>query len=139
MAVASTNAWKVDIEETLQNAIRNEFKSSMPIFRDKENKIRGNQFAIIKGDNSVSDNNMFTRVSNAYNLTLDFFMLDRLRNENTVKRFFKTISRLEETIYSVMEIVPTYKPEVSSISYDDDLINGYRTATFNIWHLLLQI
>ena len=132
MAVASTNAWKVDIEETLQNAIRNEFKSSMPIFRDKENKIRGNQFAIIKGDNSASDNNMFTRVSNAYNLTLDFFMLDRLRNENTVKRFFKTISRLEETIYSVMEIVPTYKPEVSSISYDDDLINGYRTATFNI-------
>ena len=132
MAVVSTNAWKVDIEETLQNAIRNEFKSSMPIFRDKENKIRGNQFAIIKGDNSVSDNNMFTRVSNAYNLTLDFFMLDRLRNENTVKRFFKTISRLEETIYSVMEIAPTYKPEVSSISYDDDLINGYRTATFNI-------
>ncbi len=132
MAVASTNAWNVDIEETLQNAIRNEFKSSMPIFRDKENKIRGNQFAIIKGDNSVSDNNMFTRVSNAYNLTLDFFMLDRLRNENTVKKFFKTISRLEETIYSVMEIVPTYKPEVSSISYDDDLINGYRTATFNI-------
>ena len=107
MAVASTNAWKVDIEETLQNAIRNEFKSSMPIFRDKENKIRGNQFAIIKGDNSASDNNMVTRVSNAYNLTLDFFMLDRLRNENTVKRFFKTISRLEETIYSVMEIVPT--------------------------------
>ena len=80
----------------------------------------------------MSDNNMFTRVSNAYNLTLDFFMSDRLRNENTVKRFFKTISRLEETIYSVMEIVPTYNPEVSSISYDDDLINGYRTATFNI-------
>ena len=132
MAVASTNAWKVDIEETLQNAIRNEFKSSMPIFRDKENKIRGNQFAIIKGDNSVSDNNMFTRVSNAYNLTLDFFMADRLRNENTVKKFFKTISRIEESIYSVMEIVPTYKPEVSSISYDDDIINGYRTATFNI-------
>ena len=51
MAVVSTNAWKVDIEETLQNAIRNEFKSSMPIFRDKENKIRGNQFAIFKGDN----------------------------------------------------------------------------------------
>ena len=132
MAVASTNAWKVDIEETLQNAIRNEFKSSMPIFRDKENKIRGNQFAIIKGDNSASDNNMFTRVSNAYNLTLDFFMADRLRNENTVKKFFKTISRIEESIYSVMEIVPTYKPEVSSISYDDDIINGYRTATFNI-------
>ena len=132
MAVASTNAWKVDIEETLQNAIRNEFKSSMPIFRDKENKIRGNQFALIKGDNSVSDNNMFTRVSNAYNLTLDFFMADRLRNENTVKKFFKTISRIEESIYSVMEIVPTYKPEVSSISYDDDIINGYRTATFNI-------
>ena len=132
MAVASTNAWKVDIEETLQNAIRNEFKSSMPIFRDKENKIRGNQFAIIKGDNSVSDNNMFTRVSNAYNLTLDFFMADRLRNENTVKKFFKTISRIEESIYSVMEIVPTYKPEVSSISYDDDIISGYRTATFNI-------
>ena len=58
---------------------------------------------------------MFTKVSNAYNLTLDFFMLDRLRNENTVKRFFKTISRLEETIYSVIGIAPTYKPEVSSI------------------------
>ena len=132
MAVASTNAWKVDIEETIINAIRSEFKASLPVFRSRDNQIRGNQFAILKGDDSSSDNNMFTRVSNAYNLTLDFFMLDRLRNENTVKRFFKTISRLEETIYSVMEIVPTYKPEVSSISYDDDLINGYRTATFNI-------
>ena len=27
MAVASTNAWKVDIEETIINAIRSEFKA----------------------------------------------------------------------------------------------------------------
>ena len=36
----------------------------------------------------MSDNNMYARVSNAYNLTIDFFMLDRLRNENTVKKDF---------------------------------------------------
>ena len=88
MAVASTNAWKVDIEETIINAIRSEFKASLPIFRSRDNQIRGNQFAILKGDNSSSDNNMYAKISNNYNLTIDFFMLDRTRNENTVKRFF---------------------------------------------------
>tara|TARA_R100001198_G_C5143319_1_gene156118 strand:- start:527 stop:724 length:198 start_codon:yes stop_codon:yes gene_type:complete len=59
-------------------------------------------------------------------------MLDRTRNENTVKRFFKTVSRLEETIYSLLEVSPTYKPEVREINYDDDEINGYRKAIFNV-------
>ena len=132
MAVASTNAWKVDIEDTIINAVRSQFKSTLPVFRSRDNQIRGNQFAILKGDNSSSDNNMYAKISDNYNLTIEFFMLDRTRNENTVKRFFKTVSRLEEVIYSLLEINPTYKPEVSSINYDDDQINGYRTAIFNV-------
>ena len=132
MAVASTNAWKVDIEETIINAIRSEFKATLPVFRSRDNQIRGNQFAILKGDDSSSDNNMYAKISNNYNLTIDFFMLDRTRNENTVKRFFKTVSRLEETIYSLLEVSPTYKPEVTEINYNDDEINGYRKAIFNV-------
>mgnify|MGYP003329879331 CR=1 FL=1 len=56
MAVASTNAWKVDIEETIINAIRSEFKATLPVFRSRDNQIRWNQFAILKGDDSSSDN-----------------------------------------------------------------------------------
>ena len=88
MAVASTNAWKVDIEDTIINAVRSQFKSTLPVFRSRDNQIRGNQFAILKGDNSSSDNNMYAKISDNYNLTIEFFMLDRTRNENTVKRFF---------------------------------------------------
>ena len=66
MAVASTNAWKVDIEETIINAIRSEFKATLPVFRSRDNQIRGNQFAILKGDDSSSDNNMYAKISNNY-------------------------------------------------------------------------
>ena len=89
MALASTNAWKLDIEEAIQNGLRNEFKSSLPVFRSKLNNIRGNQFAIIKGDTSNPNDNMFAKLSSTYNVTIDFFMLDRKRNDNTIKKFLK--------------------------------------------------
>ena len=40
---------------------------------------------------------------------------------------FKTVSRLEETIYSLLEISPAYKPEVRAINYDDDDINDTKS------------
>ena len=133
MALASTNAWKLDIEETIQNGLRSEFKSSLPVFRSKLNNIRGNQFAIIKGDTSNPNNNMFSKLSSTYNVTIDFFMLDRKRNDNTIKKFFKIVSRLEETLYSLLEIDPTFSVEVNSINYqDDEDIEGYRKAIFEI-------
>lgn len=133
MALASTNAWKLDIEEAIQNGLRNEFKSSLPVFRSKLNKIRGNQFAIIKGDTSNPNNTMFSKLSSTYNVTIDFFMLDRKRNDNTIKKFFKIVSRLEETLYSALEIDPTFSIEVNSINYEDDEdIEGYRKAIFEV-------
>tara|TARA_R100001129_G_scaffold176973_1_gene151482 strand:- start:2012 stop:2431 length:420 start_codon:yes stop_codon:yes gene_type:complete len=133
MALASTNAWKLDIEEAIQNGLRNEFKSSLPVFRSKLNNIRGNQFAIIKGDTSNPNDNMFAKLSSTYNVTIDFFMLDRKRNDNTIKKFFKIVSRLEETLYSALEIDPTFSVEVNSINYEDDEdIEGYRKAIFEV-------
>ena len=133
MALASTNAWKLDIEEAIQNGLRNEFKSSLPVFRSKLNNIRGNQFAIIKGDTSNPNGNMFSKLSSTYNVTIDFFMLDRKRNDNTIKKFFKIVSRLEETLYSALEIDPTFSIEVNSINYEDDEdIEGYRKAIFEV-------
>jgi hypothetical protein len=133
MALASTNAWKLDIEEAIQNGLRSEFKSSLPVFRSKLNNIRGNQFAIIKGDTSNPNDNMFAKLSSTYNVTIDFFMLDRKRNDNTIKKFFKIVSRLEETLYSALEIDPTFSVEVNSINYEDDEdIEGYRKAIFEV-------
>ena len=31
MAVSFTNAWKVSVEETIQNAVKNEFFGSIPV------------------------------------------------------------------------------------------------------------
>ena len=76
MALASTNAWKVNIEETIQSAIRNEFKASLPTFRSKVNKLRGNQFVVIQGNESNPNQTMFAKLSSTYNLTINFFMLD---------------------------------------------------------------
>ena len=69
MAVASTNAWKVDIEETIINAIRSSLNHQYLYSVQVIIKLRGNQFAVLKGDNSSSDNNMYARISNNYNLT----------------------------------------------------------------------
>ena len=133
MALVSTNAWKSDIEESIQNALRNEFKSSLPIFRSRNLQHRGNQFAIIQGDDSTPNNTMFAKLSSTYNLNVNFYMIDKKRNDNTIKKFFKIVSRLEETLYSLMEINPTFKIEINSIEYEDDNdFNGYRKADFNV-------
>lgn len=133
MAVASTNAWKTQVEETIQTGIKNEFLSSMPVFRSRDFQHRGNQFCILKGNNSEPNNTMYQRLSNDYNLSLEFFMLDRKRNETTIKKFFKTISRFEEAFYSLLEIDPLFNIEVNQILYEDDIeFNGYRKATFDM-------
>jgi hypothetical protein len=60
-------------------------------------------------------------------------MIDKKRNDNTIKKFFKIVSRLEETLYSLMEINPTFKVEVDSIDYEDDNeLKGYRKANLNV-------
>tara|TARA_R100000353_G_scaffold51083_1_gene40577 strand:+ start:942 stop:1361 length:420 start_codon:yes stop_codon:yes gene_type:complete len=133
MALVSTNAWKSSIEETIQSALRNEFKSSLPVFRSKINQIRGNQFVVIRGNSSNPNQTMFAKLSSTYNLNIDFFMIDRKRNDNTIKKFFKIVSRLEETLYSLLEIDPTFKIQVDGISYEDDNeFEGYRKAVFEI-------
>ena len=133
MALASTNAWKVNIEETIQSAIRNEFNASLPAFRSKVNKQRGNQFVVIQGNESNPNQTMFAKLSSTYNITINFFMLDERRNDNTIKKFFKIVSRLEETLYSLLEIDPTFNIQVDTINYEDDNeFAGYRKAVFEI-------
>ena len=133
MAVASTNAWKVNVEETIQKGIKNEFFTSLPVFRSRDFQQRGNQFCILKGEDSEPNNTMYQRLSNDYNLTLEFFMLDHRRNEITVKKFFRTVSRIEEVFYALIDIDPVFSSEITQIIYEDDIeFNGYRKATFSV-------
>jgi len=133
MAVASTNAWKVNVEETIQSGIKNEFFTSLPIFRSRSFQHRGNQFCIIKGIDSDAQNTMFQVLPNNYNLTLEFFMLDHKRNDVTVKRFFNTVSRIEEIFYTLVDLDPLFSCTINGITYEDDVeFNGYRKATFDI-------
>ena len=133
MAVASTNAWKVNVEETIQSGIKNEFFTSLPIFRSRSFQHRGNQFCIIKGNDSNAQNTMYAVLPNNYNLTLEFFMLDHKRNDVTVKRFFNTVSRIEEIFYTLVDLDPLFSCTINGITYEDDVeFNGYRKATFDI-------
>ena len=102
MATASTNAWKVNVEETIQTGIRNEFFTSLPVFRSRDFQHRGNQFAILKGNNSDPQNTMYAVIPNTYNLSFELYMLDRKRNDTTVRQFFNQVSRIEETFYSLL-------------------------------------
>lgn len=133
MATASTNAWKVNVEETIQTGIKNEFFSSLPVFRSRDFQHRGNQFAILRGNNSDPQSTMYAVIADTYNLTLEFYMLDRKRNDTTVKRFFSQVSRIEETFYSLLEIDPLFNVIINAIDYSDDVeFNGYRKATFDM-------
>jgi hypothetical protein len=133
MAVASTNAWKVNVEEAIQRGIKGEFVTSLPVFRSRDFQQRGNQFCILKGEDSEPNNTMYQRLSNDYNLTLEFFMLDHRRNEITVKKFFRTVSRIEEVFYALIDIDPVFSSEITQIIYEDDIeFNGYRKATFSV-------
>jgi len=133
MAVASTNAWKVNVEETIQKGIKNEFFTSIPIVPPKDFQHRGNQFCIIEGNTSDAQSTMYAVLPNNYNLTLEFFMLDHKRNDVTVKRFFNTVSRLEEIFYTLVDLDPLFNCTINGITYEDDVeFNGYRKATFDI-------
>ena len=133
MATASTNAWKVNVEETIQTGIKNEFFLSLPVFRSRDFQHRGNQFAILKGNNSDPQSTMYAVIADTYNITLEFYMLDRKRNDTTVKRFFSQVSRIEETFYSLLEIDPLFNVIINGIDYSDDVeFNGYRKATFDM-------
>jgi hypothetical protein len=133
MATASTNAWKVNVEENIQSAIKNEFFTSLPVFRSRDFQQRGNQFAIIKGNSSDSHNTMYSLVANSYNLSFEFFMSDLKRNDLSIKKFFNQVSRIEETFYSLLEIDPLFDITINSIDYEDDVeFKGYRKANFNL-------
>jgi|TARA_R110000796_G_scaffold1167_1_gene4534 hypothetical protein len=133
MATASTNAWKVNVEETIQSGIKNEFFTSLPVFRSRDFQQRGNQFAILKGNNSDPQNTMYSLVANSYNLSFEFFMSDLKRNDVSIKKFFNQVSRIEETFYSLLDIDPLFKVEIDSIVYEDDVeFAGYRKATFGL-------
>ena len=133
MATASTNAWKVNVEETIQTGIKGEFSLSLPVFRSRDFQQRGNQFAILKGESSESQNTMYSLVANSYNLSFEFFMSDLKRNDLSIKKFFNQVSRIEETFYSLLDIDPLFSIEINGIDYEDDIeFNGYRKATFDM-------
>lgn len=133
MAVTSTNAWKVNVEETIQTGIKSEFSLSLPVFRSRDFQQRGNQFAILKGESSESQNTMYSLVANSYNLSFEFFMSDLKRSDLSIKKFFNQVSRIEETFYSLLDIDPLFNIEINEINYADDVeFNGYRKATFDI-------
>jgi len=133
MATASTNAWKVNVEETIQTGIKSEFSLSLPVFRSRDFQQRGNQFAILKGESSESQNTMYSLVANSYNLSFEFFMSDLKRNDLSIKKFFNQVSRIEETFYSLLDIDPLFSIEINGIDYADDVeFNGYRKATFDM-------
>jgi len=133
MAVTSTNAWKVNVEETIQTGIKSEFSLSLPVFRSRDFQQRGNQFAILKGESSESQNTMYSLVANSYNLSFEFFMSDLKRSDLSIKKFFNQVSRIEETFYSLLDIDPLFNIEINEINYADDVeFNGYRKATFNM-------
>ena len=133
MATASTNAWKVNVEETIQTGIKSEFSLSLPVFRSRDFQQRGNQFAILKGERSESQNTMYSLVANSYNLSFEFFMSDLKRNDLSIKKFFNQVSRIEETFYSLLDIDPLFNIEINRIDYADDVeFNGYRKATFDM-------
>jgi hypothetical protein len=133
MAVTSTNAWKVNVEETIQTGIKSEFSLSLPVFRSRDFQQRGNQFAILKGESSESQNTMYSLVANSYNLSFEFFMSDLKRSDLSIKKFFNQVSRIEETFYSLLDIDPLFNIEINEINYADDVeFNGYRKATFDM-------
>ena len=133
MAVSFTNAWKVSVEETIQNAVKNEFFGSIPVFRTPNFKFRGNNFMIISAIDSFSNNSMYAVIPNTFNLQLTYYHYDRKRNDLSVKKFFKQISRLEEVFYSLLGVSPSYSFTVQSINYeDDDEMEGFKKAIFNV-------
>jgi hypothetical protein len=76
---------------------------------------------------------MFQVLPNNYNLTLEFFMLDQKRNDITIKKFFSTVSRIEELFYTLVDLDPLFSCTINGIDYADDIeFNGYRKATFDI-------
>ena len=133
MATSFTNAWKSNVEETLEDAIRNEFTASLPVFRTQNFKFRGNNFMTITGLSSESDNSMYAVIPNKFSIQLNFYFYDRKRNDITVQKFFNQVSRIEELLYSLLDLNPLYSFLLQSITYeDDDEFDGFRKAIFNI-------
>ena len=133
MALASTNSWSDKVEKTIINALRGHFKASMNIYRAKNESLKGSQFIVIKGDSSEPQNSMYVRLGANFFLTLEYYMADHLRSDNTVKKFFSTVSTIEEILYSLLEVNALFNIEVASINYEDDIeFKGYRKAQFDL-------
>ena len=76
---------------------------------------------------------MYAKLGSNYNISLEVYISDKKKNDITVKHFFKQISRVEELFYSLVELNPLFNVSINSINYNDDEdINGYRKATFDL-------
>ena len=50
-----------------------------------------------------------------------------------MKKFFNQVSRIEETIYTLLEVDPLFNVEISDINYQEAVeFDGYKKAIFNI-------
>lgn len=132
MAVEFTNAWKENVKDNVVSSLRNQI-FPIPVYSSKESKIRGNQFIVFKGEISESLNTMSNLINNEFSVLLHYYMFDHRRNDTTIRKFFNQVSKIEESIYSLLEIDPLYEISINNINYEDDEeFNGYRRAEFEI-------
>ena len=95
--------------------------------------MRGNQFIVFKGEISESLNTMSNLINNEFSVLLHYYMFDHRRNDTTIRKFFNQVSKIEESIYSLLEIDPLYEISINNINYEDDEeFNGYRRAEVEI-------
>ena len=95
--------------------------------------MRGSQFISVKGDFSNSLNSMQNLIDVNFSITLDYFMQDHKRNDTSLRKFFNQVSKIEENVYSLLDIEPLFDVQIESINFtDDDEFQGYRKASFDI-------
>ena len=133
MAVSFTNAWKDSLKDGLVVALRSSFSPSVPVYFAKKTEMRGSQFISVKGDFSNSINSMQNLIDVNFSITLDYFMQDHKRNDTSLRKFFNQVSKIEENVYSLLDIEPLFDVEIESINFtDDEEFQGYRKASFDI-------
>ena len=82
---------------------------------------------------ATSLNTMSNLIDDEFNISIEYYMYDHRRNDTTIRKFFNQVSKIEESIYSLLEIDPLYDINIVGISYvDDEEFNGYRKADLQI-------
>ena len=67
-----------------------------------------------------------------FSITLDYFMQDHKRNDTSLRKFFNQVSKIEENVYSLLDIEPLFDVIIESAFTDDEEFQGYRKASFDI-------